>query len=175
MTYPYAPAPEAPAPAPPRRPGWVVPLVAALAVLALAAGGVAAWALMRGPSTPATTAVPTSGATHVIDGSLRLDGVVGPGWTTGTECRGRGGYADIHGGTQVTVTDRAGAVLAIGQLTDGVVAKHPQLEGAKTCLFGFTVPRVPAGADIYGIEVSHRGVIHKAEADLALSVELTLG
>lgn len=84
MTYPYAPAPEAPVPTPPRRPGWLVPLVAALVVLVLAAGGVAAWALTR-PSSPATTVALTSAApakpTHRWATTLDEDGwyAVAPG------------------------------------------------------------------------------------------------
>lgn len=60
-TPPIVPGPEPytlsnlmPAPTPPsRRPGWVVPLVVGLAVLVLATGGLAAWALLRPTATPA--------------------------------------------------------------------------------------------------------------------------
>lgn len=47
----------------PQRPGWLIPVLIAAAVLVLAAGGVATWALLRG-STPTTSAAvgPTKAA-----------------------------------------------------------------------------------------------------------------
>lgn len=39
-----------PRPTPPRRPSWVIPLIAGLAVLLLAVGGLATWALLLRPS-----------------------------------------------------------------------------------------------------------------------------
>lgn len=55
-------APFIPAPASPRRPGWLVPLLAAVVVLVLAAGGVTAWALTRSSAPAPVTAAATSRA-----------------------------------------------------------------------------------------------------------------
>jgi hypothetical protein len=48
-----------PAPVPPRRPGWIVPVIAGLAVLLLAAAGLAGWALLSRPTTPTAAPSPT--------------------------------------------------------------------------------------------------------------------
>lgn len=172
MTSPYTLGALMPAPVPPprRRPAWVVPV--AVLVLVIATAGVT-WALTRRTAThPAAPIVP---AVLSIRGTLQLDAAVGPRWPVGQECWGRDGYQDIRDGAAVTVTDPAGKVLAISQLGAGAVAEHPTIAGAKTCLFEFTVPGVPAGAGIYGIEVSHRGAVRFEEARLGGSVQLTLG
>jgi hypothetical protein len=163
--------PPPPAPVPPRRPRWVVPLLAAVALVLVAGTAVTTWALTRD-----TRALPPAApAAIAIDGTLELDGVVGPGWKVGVECWGNRGYDDIREGAQVTVTDRDGAVLALGRLLAGVVTDDPRLEGAKTCVFGFTVLAVPAGKGIYGVEVAHRGIVRFEEAKLAAAIGLTLG
>jgi hypothetical protein len=91
---------------------------------------------------------------------------------------GSGGYADIASGTQVTVTDGDGTVIAIGTLGDGVTPHTPDVWAGDweypPCLFPFTIEGVPDSGTIYGIEVSHRGVIQFSE-DEAQSLSFSLG
>lgn len=58
----------APAPAPARRPAWIVPVIAGLVVLLLATGGLAAWALLRptAASTPTSTQPTRSAPVNVV-------------------------------------------------------------------------------------------------------------
>lgn len=93
-------------------------------------------------------------------------------------CRGDDGYDDIAEGTQVTVYDAAGAVLAAGTLGVG----DPQIDNSQSdggdspCALPITVHDVPGGHDMYQVEVSHRGKIAFSAADAqAGRVEITLG
>lgn len=173
MTSPYAPTPEAPAP--PRRPSWVVPLLVAVALIVLAAAGVTTWALTRTPDAPTTPPASAAGGTFAARGTLRLADGIGPAWPLGESCSGRGGYADIREGAQVTVTDSTGAVVALSELSDGVVTDNPELQGSKVCEFAFSLRDVPAGRGIYGVEVSHRGAVRFQEVDMFRDIGLTLG
>lgn len=171
------PSETAPPPVPPRRPRWIVPaIVGAVVVLLLAAVAAALfWTLGQRGARPSTPVAATTPATFTARGALQLDDV-GPKWKTGSGCAGSGGYDDIQGGAQVVVKDRAGTVLAIGELAAGLVDHHPTIEDAKICLFLFSVFNVPAGQGIYGVEISHRGVVQFNEADLfAGEAQLTLG
>lgn len=48
--------------------------------------------------------------------------------------------------------------------------------GLETCVFNILVEAVPAGHDLYQIEVSHRGMIAFTEAEgLQGNIELSLG
>jgi hypothetical protein len=84
-------------------------------------------------------------------------------------CVGKGGYADIRGGTQVTVYDGP-RVAAVGSLSTGVVV------GAwpGDCDFAFSVT-VPRGPDFYSVEVSHRGRLNYSAGELEQALQLTLG
>lgn len=73
-------------------------------------------------------------------------------------CRGEGGYSDIAGGTQVTVSDDTGTVIAVGALAPGWGSVH-------SCILPFTVHDVPAGHEFYQVEVSHRGKIKFREEE----------
>lgn len=166
MTSPHPHAEAEPAVAPPRSPGWLVPLLAVVALVLVAETAVMTWALTR---TPAPVRV-TSGPAIAVHGSLKL---TSPGLgETGSGCQGGEGYSDIHAGTQVTITDPAGVVLAIGQLGPGLPIV---VDGFRSCVFRFTAISAPSGKGIYGIEVSHRGVMRFEEARLAGDIELTLG
>jgi hypothetical protein len=69
---PYPHATPMPAPVPPRRPSWLVPVIIAAAlvlVAGIAAVAVTAWALTRGNS-PGRAAAATSRAGHVLDPRL---------------------------------------------------------------------------------------------------------
>ncbi|WP_330247289.1 hypothetical protein OHA33_34035 [Streptomyces sp. NBC_00562] len=87
----------------------------------------------------------------------------------GKKCMGKGGYEDLRAGTEVTVTDASGSVVAADSLALGKVV-------GETCMFKFTVHDIPVGSKLFRIEVSHRGAITKTEAELRLGdIGLTLG
>lgn len=153
---------------PPRRPKRRPVLLAAAAATFAAALAIAA-CTSEAPAPATTTAPPLT-----IRGTLQVDSV-GPAWKLGAFCFGDAGHEDIAEGAQVTVTDPAGKVIALGKLGPGVVAVHPTLgDPGKTCMFPVTVAGVPGGLGIYGIEVAHRGKVQYPEATLASPIELTL-
>ena len=95
--------------------------------------------------------------------------------TPGAACSGTGGYADIKSGAQVSITDAGGKVVALGILTPGLaVDKYPSVTGCELCRFAFAVADIPGGDSIYGVQVSHRGVVQFKRAD-ANQLQLTLG
>jgi hypothetical protein len=73
------------------------------------------------------------------------------------------GYSDIRGGTEVTITDQAGTVLAVGRLI------------GEDCRFEFMVPGVPTGKKLYGVTISHRGTLHYTEDEMRAGLSLSLG
>lgn len=99
---------------------------------------------------------------HLTLTSGNLDGGYGDG------CLGSDGFDDIESGAQVVVKDASGKSVAIGALGDGVKSQKV------VCTFPFTVPNVPAGDNVYSIEVTHRGGI-SFTPDKAGDVDLTLG
>lgn len=156
----------------PARPGWVVPVVAGLAVLVLALASIAVWAITRASAPSAANPIATSSGPLVISGSLTLKDSSGVLNLDDTACSGMHGYDDIRRGTQVVVTDQSGTVLGTGELGAGVL-QNPGL--LRTCRFAFTV-LVPPGKPFYSIEVSHRGKLtHSAAEVTGQQVELTLG
>lgn len=116
---------------------------------------------------------PTEPETFILTGTMTLtdsSGILGAHFTLGSTCMGDGGYGDIAPGAQVTIYDNTGTMLAIGELGDGSVIRLGE------CTFTFEVPNVPAGHNLYQIEVSHRGKIAFTEQDGKLGlVSLTLG
>lgn len=166
MTQTYLP----PAPAP-SRPRWLIPVLAAGALLILALAGVAAWALLRDPAGKPTPAAPTKPATLIINGNLRLTDSSGVQNLDDTACQGMGGYNDIKQGSSVSVTDSAGKVVGIANLGVGKLIGSGM---TRECEFSFSVFDVPAGLGFYGVEVSHRGSVQYKESDLG-SVQVTLG
>jgi hypothetical protein len=88
----------------------------------------------------------------------------------GEPCRGRGGYGDVNSGTQVTVRDGSGALLATSSLRGG------RADGG-SCVFEFTLSDVPR-ADYYTFEVGRRGELSYSREDLLVEgwhVGFTLG
>ena len=123
----------------------------------------------------AASATPTPTAFDV-KGSLSLRHVEAFA-SEGDACSGDGGYDDITAGAQVKVSDDAGKVVGLGSLASGVARKSSNWGngGTDQCVFEFAVPDVPLGSGtIYGVEVSHRGVIQFTR-DQADQVALTLG
>lgn len=84
------------------------------------------------------------------------------------ECFGSGGYDDMAAGTQVVIRDADGKTVAVGELGPGTP------ESSVTCVFTFNVRDVPAGSNIYSVEISHRGEI-SFSPDEAENLELSLG
>ena len=109
-------------------------------------------------STAAPT--PTGPSTFSVSGTITLRSV--SGWRTDYGvCYGLGGYSDIRQGAQVKVTDAAGKVVGLGDLGAGQQVGS-LLEG---CAFTFGVVGVPADGDIYGVEVTNRGIVQFKKAD----------
>jgi hypothetical protein len=79
----------------------------------------------------------------------------------GKRCDGTNGFADLTVGAPVTVMNAAGNTIATGVLGLG----HP-VHDAFACVFRFTVNGVPKQS-VYGIEVSHRGVLRYTQAQVA--------
>lgn len=160
---------------PPKPKSKAVPILAGVVTLLVLAIGGLTYALTRGPvdkkpvGTTATSAAP---ATFQISGTLTLtegqfitiDDIGG--------CRGHGGFDDLTLGASVTITDAAGGVIGVSQLS-GMNASDG-MHG--TCDLAFSVPNVPAGKGFYGVEVSHRGSVKYDEAKLKSGdIQLTVG
>lgn len=128
-------------------------LVAAVTALVLAIAGVVAY-------------LATASGTVTVTGTLELshrediDGHCDTGLP---------GFTDIHGGTQIIVTDGAGKTLAIGRLGSGTAMKK------SLCLYDFSITDVPGGEGFYGIEVAHRGRVQYSRADLDKPIRLSVG
>lgn len=69
------------------------------------------------------------------------------------ECFGGDGYSDITQGAAVTVYGASETILAVSELSQG------QTSDNQPCRFQFSVANVPAGQDMYQVEVTHRGKI----------------
>ncbi len=137
--------------------------------VAVVVGGITAlvFTLTGDEDTPAETETFTAIGTMTLTDS---SGILGAAFTSGSKCMGDRGYDDIAPGAQITIYDNTGTMLAIGRLGDGKVITPGE------CLFNFEVPDVPAGHDLYQIEVSHRGKIAFTEEDGLLGrVSLSLG
>jgi hypothetical protein len=90
--------------------------------------------------------------------------------TSGSTCKGTGGYGDIGPGTNATLKDGDGKILATGSLGQGA-------GNATHCSFAFALPAVPE-APFYQIEVGHRGGLTYSLADMqgfGWTLSLTLG
>lgn len=94
---------------------------------------------------------------------------IGVGLDSGEPCSGTGGYSDISFGTQVTITDAAGTLVAMGNLSLGRKTKQG-------CEFPFTVDDITPGSKFYTVEISRRGGLTKTEDQLrAGELAFTLG
>ena len=83
-------------------------------------------------------------------------------------CVGQGGYSDITGRDQVTVTDPSGKTVAMGQIVKSKAHGH-------ICTYTFEVKAVPSGLGFYGVEVGKRGRVQYDEARVRQGVKLSLG
>jgi hypothetical protein len=100
----------------------------------------------------------------------------------GDPCGTDGGYSDIRTGTQVTVRAANGETLAVGALGAETFTPAPEMAegpfpGSKItigdCSFR-SRSKHPDGKDLYGVEVSHRGVITYPREKLNQPIQLTL-
>jgi hypothetical protein len=108
-------------------------------------------------------------STHKVTGTMAVwdaDSYVDSG-----DCFTSSGYDDIHEGTQVTVSDHSGKVIAITELDDSFGK-----DGDGLCMWSFKVD-VPS-SDFYKFEVSHRGVLVYSASEMdenKWEVDFTLG
>ena len=163
----------------PKRWRW---LLAGAAVIALVAVAVLVTLLVTRPKQqPAPAAAPP--APFTVTGAIVVPAdILSSGQAVGESCATDDGYDDIQAGAQVTVKDAAGTVVAVGRLQAGTVAElygegdMPALLGyASKCTFAFDVTNVPAGQQIYSVEVSHRGELQYNRDQLDQPLALTLG
>lgn len=79
-----------------------------------------------------------------------------------------GGFQDITGGAQLTVTSSSGEIVALGSLDRG---KTEAVENANeylpACIFTFSVMDVPDSGDIYSIRLGNRLASQFTKADAA--------
>lgn len=162
-TLNHAPTPQPPAPA---RRGFGPGILAAVGVVALAAGFGAGWV-----SHTSSSKTSSSGATVAVHGTLRLGGGLDNYSTSatasGTTCSGAGGYNDISAGVAVTIGDQTGKTLGVTSLQAGHV-------DSGSCVFDFATS-VPAGATLYTVVISHRGTQTFQPADVATGFNMSLG
>jgi hypothetical protein len=88
----------------------------------------------------------------------------------GSTCEGSGGYGDIDSGSNVTLKDGQGKILASGSL-------GPGSPGAGQCMFSFTLNDVPE-VPFYSIEIGRRGAITDSLEELRSNgwkFELSIG
>lgn len=98
------------------------------------------------------------GVTHTINGSLtifatRSGSGRGIDVLAGNRCQGTGGYSDLRIGSNVTVRDGAGTIVAVSKLEDGQFTAGSVGEG--TCRLPFTISGVPE-MPFYSIEIGRR-------------------
>ncbi len=95
----------------------------------------------------------------------------------GDPCTLRDGYADLGEGASVTIRDGKGEIVAMGDLGKPKLAANPgDTKVHQTyCQAMFIVADVPVGRGFYSIEVSNRGEVEFAEADLFGTPLLTIG
>lgn len=155
---------------------WIFAIAAAV-VLAAAI----VFAVMAGVGTHDRQAAAASGASfkspstpqvREVSGSMRLP--LAPAWKIGTACSHGLGYDDVTTGTQVTVTDASGKVLATPELAQGKVVDDARYPGqTKDCLIPFATT-VPAGVGPYGFTIGSHGTVRFDESQLTM-VEMNLG
>ena len=105
------------------------------------------------------------GGSHTIKGSITLTAALGDGPSIalddyenaeeGDPCSGLGGYDDMDTGTNVTVRDEDGTLLATGSLEAGILSEVLN-DVFFACEFSFKVEDVP-DAKFYSVEASRRG------------------
>jgi hypothetical protein len=118
--------------------------------------------------------------THDLGGRVILDQAT-PVERGGGECRGTGGYSDLHSGVAVTASDSSGAVLAGTEMT---AAPAPTTSTGdvlaaerRRCVWMFQLRALP-WREAYTIGIADRGEVTYTRAELdsaGWNVELSLG
>jgi hypothetical protein len=105
-----------------------------------------------------------------LTGTLQLnsDNLKTSGLPMGYTCAGQGGYSDIGPGTEVTVMDGSGKLMAKGAIDSSYNQSGP-------CMLTFKVFDVPGGAKFYKVHVSHRGEMSYTESEAKAGIAVTLG
>jgi hypothetical protein len=80
------------------------------------------------------------------------------------------GYADLMPGAQVTIVSAARTTLATG------VVSTQRSDGTDGCLLGFTVPNIPAGHALYGVQIGNgnRGTLWESPAQIKRGIQLVI-
>lgn len=108
-----------------------------------------------------------------VTGSLTLTSAAALKFDGSQECTASSGYDDIATGGQVVVSDDGGKTIGLGTLTAGTLTTIDDLNWS--CVFSFSVPKIPAGGSFYKVAIGHRDGVQFTEANLRDSVALTLG
>ena len=123
------------------------------------------------PSTPTAAKTETAATTMTVSGTVSFSCTSADECSTDANeniCIGVGGYSDLSQDTSVEITDASGTTVGLGHVL------YSELHDT-TCELRFSAEDIPTGAGFYGIEISHRGIVKFAEADLASPVTLTIG
>jgi hypothetical protein len=104
----------------------------------------------------------------------------------GGPCKAASGYDDISAGSQVTLTNGSGEVVATGNLGNGMQSNSEGWsyanwlrvgKGVAMCSFSFQITDVPGGGNFYQVSLgnNNRGEISYSEDELKAGIALKLG
>lgn len=122
------------------------------------------------------TEAPQEPQTFTATGTLTVPSATGPG----NSCVSESGFDDVGVGTQVTIANASGKIVATGRIKSSKWAggrgePGSTMAGYGPCVFSFSVPDVPAGKKFYKLTISDRGTMTYSESELHREPELTLG
>jgi len=128
--------------------------------------------------TPATAATPAAvaGPPYTLRGTVTVtDGYGDP---VGEVCANRGAFEDINPGTDITIRDQAGVIVAMGAVGEGVSVRlpmgNPTAAKSDACRLSLLVAGIP-DAPFYSVEVGRRGGLTYSHAELeAVGWEIAL-
>ena len=168
---PPPPGPSTQLPPPPGAPTGAAPTTEksnkplVLVLVAVAVGVIA----LVGVAAVAAIFLFSGESTNKIGGTFTL---IDGGFSSGKICSGDGGYSDIDFGSNVTVYDGSGKILATGILGIGIGSSYSR------CVFPVEISKKVPTKDFYAIEVTHRGKVAYSKSQLEekdWEVSLTLG
>lgn len=94
----------------------------------------------------------------------------------GMPCNASSGYSDITEGTQVTVRDAEGTIVALADLDSGTMGGEVgDLAMTAPCVFRFTAREVPDDSAFYEVGVLDYGSSTHTRAELDDRIELNIG
>lgn len=169
----WPPPPVAPVPSQRGPGGALIAILVVSGVILLVMAGAATWLGFRPggmfASTPSSTVAlppvePSPSPSPSDAGPIEVEGVLllsGAQYTTVSDtdntCYGVGNYDGLQGGTQVTVSDANGKIVAVGELDTGTT------DGQSDCSLHFAVTDVPEGVGPYGVTIGRLTPLHYAE------------